>query len=229
MPDGTFVVAIDGPSAAGKTTIGTLVAERLGATFLDSGVLYRVIALLGLEAGLDPADAKGLATIGHDLNVQVREASVEDGRACDILVGSRDVTRAIRSPEVDAHVSQVASHPEVREAIRPLQRSVAHAPRVVVVGRDIGTVIFPDAELKIYLDASPAERARRRAGEVGAGADTATIQTALERRDALDRGREVAPLIAARDAVVIDTDGQSIQEVAEQILALAETRGVRRG
>src|SRR5579871_1192783 len=213
MPDGSFVIAIDGPSAAGKTTVGMSVARRLSATFLDTGVLYRVITLLALERGIGINDVVGLTGIADHLDVQVQQAHHDNGHPSDISVAGRDVTSLIRSPEVDAAVSHVASYPEVREAIQPLQRGAATASRLVVVGRDIGTVIFPDAELKIYLDASPGERARRRARDMEANHSATAIREAIEQRDALDRERAVAPLVAAPDAVVIDTDYLTVAQV----------------
>jgi len=212
-----LVVAIDGPSGAGKTTVGKRVAERLGADFLDTGVLYRALTLQALEGGVSPADEAGLAGLARQLKVEVRAGpSGEDL----VLFDGRDATEAIRSPTVDAFVSQVASHAAVRETLIPAQRRVADAGRAVVAGRDIGTVIFPDAQVKVFLEAVAAERARRRAEQSGDRAAEIAVQHGMEQRDALDRGRSVAPLEPAADAVLIETDGVSIDEVVDRICSL---------
>jgi CMP/dCMP kinase len=219
-----FLVAIDGPSAAGKTTVGTMVAERLNAAFLDTGVLYRVLTLCAQEQGIAPEDEEALAEFAAKLDVVVQPPSADDGRLADVFVEGRDVTWAIRTPEVDAHVSQVASHPHVRQALIPAQRRAAESTSAVVVGRDIGTVILPDAQVKIYLDATALERARRRAQQLGADADLAEVTRAIERRDELDRSRSTAPLEQAPDAVVVDTDGVPAEDVVERIVAIVHER-----
>jgi len=212
-----LVVAIDGPSGAGKTTVGKRVAERLRAAFLDTGVLYRALTLRALEARVSPDDAAALALLAGDLNVEVR--TTEAG-ADLVLLSGRDVTEAIRSPTVDAFVSQVAGHRPVREALVAPQRRIADSGRAVVAGRDIGTVIFPEAQVKVFLEAAASERARRRAEQSGDTASEAAVHHDMEQRDAQDRGRPVAPLEPAADAVIIETDGVSIDEVVERIYAL---------
>ncbi|MBM2811160.1 MAG: cytidylate kinase [Chloroflexi bacterium] len=220
--DRRLVVAIDGPSAAGKTTVGTQLATRLHATFLDTGVLYRALTLLAIERGVDENDAEALAQLAATLDVHVRPPTVADGRLSDVLLGDRDVTSLLRSPDVDAAVSRVSSHAVVRSPLVEAQRRAADSGRAVVVGRDIGTVIFPDADVKIYLDASPAERARRRAIERGNNAQLSEVLTALEQRDQQDKTREVAPLNLARDAIVVRTDGLSIDQVTDRIMQIVE-------
>jgi cytidylate kinase len=229
-----LVVAIDGPSAAGKTTVGSRLAERLGATFLDTGVLYRALTLLANERGVDPHDQEGLARLASTLDIRVRPPTVADGRLSDVLLDGRDVTGSLRTPEVDAGVSVVSSHAAVRDALIDVQRRASESGPAVVVGRDIGTVIFPDADVKVFLDASPAERARRRATEQGTDQDLPRVLAAIQRRDELDSARAVAPLERAADAVVVDTSGLSVEQVTDRILSLvqaalnrSETRGGR--
>lgn len=221
------VIAIDGPAAAGKTTVGRRLAERLGWTFFDTGVLYRALALLALERGVPVDDGPALAALARTMAVRVTRASVADGRDADVLLDGRDVTWAIRAPAVDAVVSRVAAAPEVRAALVEPQRRAARNGPAVVVGRDIGTVIFPDAALKVYLDASLAERARRRAADLrarGLPASEAEVLRDLTRRDQLDSERACAPLALPADGVVISTDGLSIDEVVDRVLALWRER-----
>jgi cytidylate kinase len=225
------VIAIDGPAAAGKTTVGSRVAERLGWTFLDTGVLYRALAWLAAERGVALDDDARLASLARDLNVHVTRPSRADGRQADVVLDARDVTWEIRAPAVDRAVSAVAALPGVRAALIPAQRrAAAHSP-AVVVGRDIGTVIFPDAALKVYLDAGLSERARRRAAEFaarGEAPDEAAVEADLLRRDELDSDRAYAPLTVASDAVRIATEGRTIEEVVEAVLALWRTRAAAR-
>lgn len=227
-----LVVAIDGPAAAGKSTVARIVAERLGALLFDTGVLYRAVALQALRAGISPADPASLAEIAQGLRVEIRPPSREDGRLYDVWLEGEDATWAIRSPEVGAIVSPVAEHPEVRAALLPLQRRIASRGPVVMVGRDIGTVVVPDAGLKIYLDASPEERARRRYRESVARGGTETLVDVIRetiRRDVIDSGRQTAPLRAAEDAVRIDTDDLSIETVVARIESLARGCAARNG
>lgn len=224
------VIAIDGPAAVGKTSVGRRLADRLGWTFLDTGVLYRALAWLGLERGIGPDDEARLAALARGLDAQVTRPSKADGREADVRVGGVDVTWSIRSPTVEAVVSTVAALPGVRAALIPVQRRAAQAGPAVVVGRDIGTVIFPDAALKIYLQATEAERARRRAAELaerGLAPERGAVLDNLRRRDTLDSEREHAPLAAAADAVRVVTDGRTVDEVVAAIMAL--WRGRRRG
>jgi pantoate ligase/cytidylate kinase len=218
------VVAIDGPSASGKSTVGALLAEQLGALFLDTGVFYRVVTLLALDRGIDPSDARGLAEISRGLDVRVRPSDPDGALPPRIVVGKeeRDVTKAIRTATVEAHVSTVSSHSEVRSALIPVQRRSVESGCAVVVGRDIGTVIFPRAELKVFLDASAAERARRRAQQLGG--DVAQIERAMHERDERDKRRAVAALRPAPDAVVLATDGLTVEEVVARLADLATTR-----
>jgi cytidylate kinase len=220
------VIAIDGPVAAGKSTVGQLLARKLGYFYLDTGVLYRALTWQALRRGIAPEDGQRLASLARDLKVAIRAPSRADGRQCDVIVEGRDVSLAIRSPKVDASVSAVSAHPEVRDALVDAQRRAARLPGTVVAGRDIGTVIFPDADLKIYLEANPEERARRRLVQQGGWSEAGLVQTLrrIQERDRMDSTRAVAPLQRAADALVIDTDDVDPEQVVRQILEVYEAR-----
>lgn len=215
-------IAIDGPAGAGKSTIGALVAERLGYLFLDTGAMYRAVALAALERGVDPDDAEKLTQLASDVRVNIGPPTVRDGRAYTVLLDGRDVTWAIREGRIDRVVSQVARIAGVRDAMVEQQRALAARGRVVMVGRDIGTVVLPDAERKVFLTASAAERARRREEELAQRGEKRPRQELLHeilRRDQLDSERAVAPLKAADDAAVIETDGQSVGQALDLVLS----------
>jgi CMP/dCMP kinase len=218
------VIAIDGPAAAGKSTVARLLADRLGALLFDTGALYRAVALAALRSGVSPDDAKSLSGIAANAEISVRSPSLRDGRLYDVWLNGEDVTWSVRDPEVGAIVSRVAEHPAVRGALLPLQRTIASSGPAVVVGRDIGTVVVPDAGLKIYLDATPEERARRRFREAAARGSTQSFEAVLGetlQRDATDSGRVTAPMRPALDAVRITTDGIPIEQIVAEIEALA--------
>lgn len=223
----TFTIAIDGPAASGKSTVAALVASRLGAVVFDTGILYRSVALASLQDSVAPEDAETLAEIAGDLDLEVRPASVDDGRTIDVFLRGEDVTWEIRSPGVDRVLSTVSALPAVRAALLAPQRRIGRSGRVVMVGRDVGTVVIPDAEFKVYLEASPAERARRRFEEVRGSANEqplGEVLEALKRRDQSDLERATSPLRPADDALIINTDLLSADAVAarivEQFLAL---------
>ncbi|HEU4394115.1 MAG TPA: (d)CMP kinase [Planctomycetota bacterium] len=209
------VVAIDGPAGSGKSTLARLLADRLGFLFLDSGAMYRALTWKALRQGVDPADGDATAALLRGTEIRLQPATP---RARTLLDG-RDVSTEIRGPEVTAAVSRVAAHPGVRAGMVDRQRAFVReggGRGVVVEGRDIGTVVFPDAAVKFFLDATPAERARRRAAETGGTADAELH--AMKRRDAADEGRAVAPLRAAADAERVDTTGLTVEQVLDALL-----------
>jgi CMP/dCMP kinase len=213
-----MVIAIDGPAGAGKSTVARAVARALGLTYLDSGAMYRCVALAALRAGASLDDGVALGGLVRGLQV-----ALADGR---VSLDGEDVTEAIRAPDVSAAASRVSVHPEVREAMVERQRALIAAGDYVAEGRDIGTVVSPDAMLKVFLTASDGERARRRAAETGE--PLADVRAAQATRDARDREREHGALRAADDAVEIDTTGLSVDEVAGRIADLAVERGIGR-
>jgi cytidylate kinase len=223
VPVGT--IAIDGPAASGKSTLAEKLATELGFLYFDTGVMYRAVTLAALQAGVDINDEAGVSEIARSLSLDVRPPSVHDGRQYDVIMDGDDVTWAIRSGAVDANVSQVSAYPGVREAMTRRQREIGQRGKVVMVGRDIGTVVLPDADLKIYLDATVEERAQRRFEECqqrGDKVDYKDILAGMRERDRIDSTRSLAPLRSAHDAIVIDSTGQSIEEVYEQAMCLVD-------
>jgi cytidylate kinase len=221
------VIAIDGPGAAGKSTVAVEVAAEMDALLFDTGALYRVVTLLAHRTGTPISDGGSLAALASDARIELRPASVEDGRTSDVLLDGEDVTWAIRTPQIDADVSEVSAHPAVREALLDVQRDIADGIAAVLVGRDIGTVVIPEAGLKIYLDASSEERARRRYLDMrnrGIDVSYGAILEDLQRRDQYDSERTVSPLRKAGDAVAIVTDGRDIEDIVHEITALARSR-----
>ena len=221
-----MIIAIDGPAASGKSTVAKAVARRLGVRHLDTGAMYRAVTWLALERGVSTGDAEALARIAEENPVSFEYLS--DGPIADVVrIAGHDVTTAVRTPDVDADVSAVSAVSAVREALVARQRELADARDVVAEGRDIGTVVFPLAEVKVFLTASAQERARRRridlAGQ-GVEVDEAEVQARLERRDAYDSSREVSPLAAAGDATLLDTTGLTVEQVVDAIEALVEAR-----
>lgn len=216
-------IAIDGPAASGKSTIGHLLARRLSYLYFDTGVMYRAVTLAALRRGVPIDDEAAVTALAERVRIDVLRPTVDDGRQYTVLLDGEDVTWDLRTPEVDAHVSPVSAYPGVRQALLEQQRRIAANGRVVMTGRDIGTVVLPDAELKIYLDASAEVRARRRWLELrerGQDIPFEDVLASMQRRDQIDSGRAVAPLRAAPDAVVIDSTNMSIQDVVRYILDL---------
>ena len=217
------IIAMDGPSASGKSTVGRLLARRLGYLYLDTGVMYRAVTHVALNRGIALTDESAITALARQTVLEVLLPTVSDGRDVTVLADGVDITWNLRSREVEQAVSPVSAYAGVREALLLSQRSVGLAGSVVMVGRDIGTVVLPEADLKIYLDASLKVRARRRWRERRARGGTPSLEDVLadmKRRDEIDSTRAHAPLAAAPDAIVIDTTSLSIDQVVEQILQL---------
>jgi cytidylate kinase len=224
------VITIDGPAASGKSTLGKNLAETLGYLYFDTGVMYRAVTWVALQRGISIGDEAAVTALAESLPIDVRPPSVSDGRAYDVWVNGEDVTWHIRLPEVEASVSEVSAYPGVRRALTAQQRRIGLRGRVVMVGRDIGTVVMPEAALKIYLDASAKERARRRFLELrarGEQADQQAILQAMRARDHIDSTRDLAPLRPADDAVIISSDGLDADQVLERAIALATRAGMQ--
>lgn len=224
IPD---IIAIDGPAAAGKSTVGERIAAELGYLYFDTGIMYRAITWAALERGLDIADESAITSLAQKANIDVLQPTVNDGRQYTVCVDGRDVTWDLRRPEVDANVSPVSAYPGVRAALTAQQRRIGQRGHVVMVGRDIGTVVLPEAPLKVYLDATVEARARRRYRENKARGQKvryAEILSAMRRRDEIDSHRETAPLRAADDAVVIDTTNLHVEQVVDEVLRLIRER-----
>ena len=217
------IIAIDGPSGAGKGTVARAVAAALGFRHIDTGAMYRAIAWKALHEGLDPSIEEPIAALG--------ERAVFDLEGGKVRIDGHDVAAAIRTPEIDKAAAAVARHPAVRRTLVERQRAFGAGGRIVMEGRDIGTVVFPDADVKVYLDATPEERARRRAADPAhassKGAQLSEVATALAERDRSDSTRAASPLSIAADAVVIDTTGLPAAEVIARVLALVESKAGR--
>ena len=217
-----LTIAIDGPAASGKSTVGERLAKALGYLFFDTGVMYRAVTWVALQRLGSVEDEAAVTHLAEVVQIDVQPPSQNDGRQADVWVDGDDVTWAIRRPEVDQWVSRVAAYPGVRQAMTQQQRRIGLRGKVVMIGRDITTVVLPEAEAKIYLDASVEERARRRYLERKARGEEVNYEEILEslrQRDYLDSTREVAPLRVAPDAIVVNTDGLSVDEVVQKILA----------
>jgi cytidylate kinase len=220
-------ITIDGPAASGKSTLGMRLAKHLGYLFFDTGVMYRAVTLAVLAQGLSVMDEAACTKAAEETQIDVAPPTKDDGRLNDVLVDGVDQTWGIRQAEVDANVSPVSAYPGVRQALTEQQRRIGLRGKVVLVGRDTGTVVLPEAPLKIYLDASVEERARRRYDECIARGDEVSYEEILEamrERDRIDSSRDVAPLKAADDAVILDSDELDAHQVFEQALHLVENR-----
>jgi len=219
------IVAIDGPAASGKTTVANRLAEKWGYLFFDTGVMYRAVTWLAVHKKISTKDESRVTDLAEQIKIEISPPSQEDGREYDVIADGIDVTWMIRKRKVDARVSRVSAYPGVRKALTQQQRRIGLVGKVIMVGRDIGTVVLPEADLKIYLDASVEERANRRYKQrVDRGEHVAlsNILKKLEKRDKIDSTRDVAPLRAAEDAVVINTDKLTIEEVVAQIEKIAQ-------
>jgi len=217
----SLIIAIDGPSGAGKGTVARAVAARLGYRHVDSGAMYRAVGWKALEDAVPLDDEAAVARIAQQSRIEVVAGVVS--------IDDRDVTRAIRTPEIDRAAAVVARLPSVRSELVISQRTIGQNGGIVMEGRDIGTVVFPFADVKIYLDASPEERARRRAldpAHTGGPTAVADVATALTARDQLDRTRAASPLYAAPDAIVIDTTGKPVTQVVDEVLRVVKAKGL---
>jgi cytidylate kinase len=223
-----MIIAIDGPAGSGKSTVARGVARRLGFTYLDSGAMYRAVTLLALEGEAGLGDAEALSRLAADASIELREREHD---YVQVILNGRDVSEEIREPRVTGASSRIAAHAPVRAALLEKQRALIAAGDHVVEGRDIGTVVAPGAELKVFLTADAGERARRRADELerrGLVADANEVKVAIEQRDELDSTRSAAPLRAAEDAVQLDTTGLDAGQVIDKVVALVESAASRK-
>jgi cytidylate kinase len=219
------IIAIDGPASSGKTTVGERLAERLSYTFFDTGAMYRAITWVALDRHVPIAHESPITRLAEQVVIDIGPALVDDGRPYTVLADGQDITWQIRRPEVDRNVSAVSAYPGVRKALTEQQRRIALRGRIVVVGRDIGTVVAPDADLKLYLDASAEERARRRTQEREARGEPVDYDRVLAdvlRRDEIDSSRAAAPLRPADTAIIVDTTQLTVEQVLDRVLRLTD-------
>ena len=219
------IIALDGPAASGKSTLGRTLADSLGYLFFDTGIMYRAVTWIALQRDMNLRDEAVITELAQKAQIDICPPSKADGRACDVVIGDKDVTWDMRDGQVDANVSVVSAYAGVRKALSEQQRRIGLRGKVVMVGRDIGTVVLPEADLKIYLDASAEERAMRRFNEIVARGDQADYDEILRKvieRDRIDSTRAVAPLRPADDAVIIDSDKMSAEQVVDQVMQLCK-------
>ncbi len=219
IPD---AITIDGPASSGKSTVAAILAKELAYLYFDTGVMYRAVTYGVLQSNISLLDEPGITALAEKVKIDISEPSVNDGRQYDVLMDGNDITWEIRTRLVDQHVSQVSAYAGVRKAMTYQQRQIGLRGKVVMAGRDIGTVVLPEAKVKIYLDASSEERARRRFKELidrGEAANFENILAGIKKRDEIDSTRQIAPLKPAEDAVIINTDHLSVFQVVEKIKA----------
>jgi cytidylate kinase len=219
------IIALDGPAASGKSTLGRNLADSLGYLFFDTGVMYRAITWIALQRDLNLRDETVITELAQKAQIDILLPSKADGRACDVVIGEKDVTWDMRDGEVDANVSVVSAYAGVRQALSEQQRRIGLRGKVVMVGRDIGTVVLPEADLKIYLDASAEVRARRRFDEIVARGEKANYDEILRKvieRDHIDSTRAVAPLRPADDAIILDSDKMNAEQVFACVMELCK-------
>ncbi len=220
------IIAIDGPAASGKSTLAFRLARALGYLYFDTGLMYRAVTWLALNRKIEIKNEAAVTALAEEIPIEVSAPSLADGRSCDVVVDGRDITWDIRKPEVEAQVSAVSAYAGVRNALTLQQRRIGLRGRVVMVGRDIGTVVLPDADLKIYLDASAEERARRRHQEILAHGRDASYEEILAKvieRDRVDTNRIIAPLKPADDAIILDSDQLDADKVFEKAYDLCKS------
>lgn len=219
------VITIDGPVASGKSSVGLILAKKLGYLFLDTGIMYRAVTWAAINQKVNINDKKAISSLAQQIDIEIQPPTIFDGRINDVFVNKVDVTWKIREPEVNENVSQVSRYQLVRKALTEQQREFGKRGKVVMAGRDIGTIVMPNAELKIFLEASVEERSLRRYNEEikrGKQIDLEDIIKNVEMRDKIDSSRKIAPLIPATDAVIIITDGREISKIVDEILAILE-------
>jgi cytidylate kinase len=219
------IIAIDGPAASGKSTVGELLARQLGYVYFDTGVMYRAVTWAALARGIEIEAEPDVTALAEQLRIDVLLPTVDDSRQYTVLADGQDVTWQIRRPEVNRAVSPVSTYPGVRAALTAQQQRIGHRGQIVMVGRDIGTVVLPDADLKVYLDATLEERASRRCREMqerGEPANYDQVLASVRWRDEIDSRRDLAPLTPAEDAVVIDTTRLTVDQVLERVLSLVD-------
>jgi cytidylate kinase len=222
-------IAIDGTAASGKSTVGELLARSLEYLYFDTGLMYRAVTWATLERPIDVEDVEAVSRLAETLRIEVEPDGPDDGRQYTVLADGQDVTWDIRSPAVEAAIGRVSSYPRVRAALIAQQRRIAAPGSIVMVGRDIGTVVLPEADLKIFMRASVEERARRRYKDAlaqGKPADFDQILAAIQERDRQDREKPISPMVPAADAIIIDTDGLTIGEVLAQVKQLVADRAM---
>ena len=219
------IIALDGPAASGKSTLGNKLALSLGYLFFDTGIMYRAITWIALQHDMDLKDEAEITELAQKAQIDIRPPSKDDGRPCDVVIADQDVTWDMRGGDVDANVSVVSAYAGVRKALSEQQRRIGMRGKVVMVGRDIGTVVLPEADLKVYLDASAEERAKRRYDELIARGEKANYDDILRKvieRDRIDSTRAVAPLRPADDAIIIDSDKMDIEQVFARVMELCK-------
>lgn len=216
------VITIDGPAASGKSSVGLSLAKLLDYIFLDTGMMYRAVAWAALDRNIDIKKEEDIGRMAQKIMIEIKPPSKEDGRINDVFVNNIDVSWKIKETEVNQIVSQISKYQEVRNAMTKNQRAIGKHGKIVMAGRDIGTVVMPDANLKIFLEASPRERAIRRYSEElkrGKLIDIDEVIHNIEMRDKIDSNRKIAPLIPAKDAIIIYTDGKDVPTVVKEILS----------
>ena len=220
------IITIDGPVASGKSSVGLSLAKKLGYFFLDTGVMYRAVTWAAINQKIEINNIEAISNLAQQINIEIKPSTKCDGRNNDVFIDKVDITWKLKEPEVNENVSQVSRYPLVREVLTKQQREFGRRGKIIMAGRDIGTIVIPDAELKIFLEASTDERAIRRFNEEverGKQIDLEGVIKNIEMRDKIDSNRKIAPLIPAKDAIIINTDGKEISEVVDEILNIIES------